>query len=228
MKRDAQALLQIAQRSPEWYEARIGCITASMVWALTARPASGKGYSRVRASYISQLACERLTGKQTIRYCGPQMRNAVHLEPKARDLYAARMRADVAEVGFVLHPTMKGVGASPDGHVLNSRGKPVRGLEIKCPEHAAHYDLLLGKAIDKKYLQQMHLQRACDLLPSTDFVSFNEDFPPGLDMVIINVAADQDEIAAIEYTCFTALDELDRGMDALAARLAGKMVKESL
>ena len=49
------------QRSPEWFAARLGKVTASKVADVIARTRNGWGASR--ANYAAQLVCERLTGK---------------------------------------------------------------------------------------------------------------------------------------------------------------------
>ena len=54
------------QRSPEWYAARLGKVTASRVADLMAKTKSG--YSTSRANYMAELICERLTGKPTEGY----------------------------------------------------------------------------------------------------------------------------------------------------------------
>ena len=52
----------IEQRSDEWFEARIGKVTASRVADVLAKTKTG--YSATRDNYMAQLVCERLTGQK--------------------------------------------------------------------------------------------------------------------------------------------------------------------
>ncbi len=49
------------QRTDEWFQARLGKVTASNVSKIMAKTKTG--YSADRANYLAQLVCERLTGK---------------------------------------------------------------------------------------------------------------------------------------------------------------------
>ena len=51
------------QRTEEWFEARMGCVTASRTADVMAKTKSG--YSASRANYMAELICERLTAVQT-------------------------------------------------------------------------------------------------------------------------------------------------------------------
>jgi hypothetical protein len=49
------------QRTPEWFAARCGKVTASRLADVMARTKSG--YSTSRQNYMAELICQRLTGK---------------------------------------------------------------------------------------------------------------------------------------------------------------------
>ncbi|PYG96734.1 exonuclease, partial [Arthrobacter stackebrandtii] len=106
------------QRSAEWFAARLGCVTASRVKDVMA---SGRGGapSATRKNYMMELLCERLTGQQS----GPDLSNkpavqrGVELEPFACMAYEADKGLMVVETGLVMHPSIPGFGASPDGLV---------------------------------------------------------------------------------------------------------------
>lgn len=49
------------QRTPEWFAARCGKVTASRLADVMARTKSG--YSTSRQNYMTELICQRLTGK---------------------------------------------------------------------------------------------------------------------------------------------------------------------
>ena len=51
------------QGTPEWKDARAGCITASCIGDVTTKPRKGQKESVTRANYRERLICERITGK---------------------------------------------------------------------------------------------------------------------------------------------------------------------
>ena len=77
------------QRSPEWYAARLGKVTASRVADIVARTKTG--YSTSRMNYMAELICERLTGVQGASYASAAMQWGVEAEPQARSAYRDQM-----------------------------------------------------------------------------------------------------------------------------------------
>lgn len=199
------------QRSPEWFAARLGKVTASRVADLMAQTKSG--YSASRANYMAELICERLTGEQAERFTNAAMQWGTDTEPQARAAYAFMRDADVAECGFVLHPSIADFGASPDGLVGED------GLvEIKCPSTATHIDTLLTETVPGKYITQMQVQMACTGRAWCDFVSFDPRLPADLQMWVCRVDRDENAINAIEAETVKFLGELAAKVDALRSR----------
>lgn len=162
--------MEIAQRSPEWYAARAGKVTASRIADLMARTRSGWGASR--QNYMAELIVERLTGHPADTYQSAAMRWGIETEPQARDAYAFFSDIDVVQVGFVDHPRIAMSGASPDGLV------GADGLaEFKCPNTNTHIDTLLSGVIPEKYVLQMQWQIACTGRKWCDYVSFDPRMP---------------------------------------------------
>ena len=199
------------QHSPEWYAARLGKATASRVADLMAKTKSG--YSASRANYMAELICERLTGQPAERFTNGAMQWGTDTEPQARAAYAFLGDLDVAEVGFVLHPTIADFGASPDGLVGDD------GLvEIKCPNTATHIETLLSGVVPGKYLAQMQTQMACTGRAWCDFVSFDPRLPADLQLWVKRVPRDDEAIRAIEAEVQAFLSELDAKVEALRAK----------
>jgi putative phage-type endonuclease len=136
------------QRSPEWYAARLGKVTASRVADIIAKTKSG--YSTSRANYMAELVCERLTGKQGDFYQNAAMVWGTETEPMARSAYEAHSGNLVTETGLVLHPSIADAGASPDG-LIDEDGL----VEIKCPNTSTHIDTLLDEKVPSKYVTQI-------------------------------------------------------------------------
>lgn len=191
----------IVQGSPEWHQLRLGKVTASKVADLTAKTKSG--WSASRANYMSQLLCERLTGKPTESYTNGAMQWGTETEPQARAAYAFLTDNIVTEVSFVDHPSIPMTGASPDG-LVGEDGL----IEIKCPNTATHVDTLLGAELEGKYIKQMQWQMACTGRKWCDFVSFDPRLPLELQTKIIRVERDDIAIAELEKLVLEFLVEL--------------------
>lgn len=177
------------QGSPEWQQARCGLITASALSNVMMTKATA-GYQ----NYAAQLVLERLTGRPTETFTSQAMQHGTDTEPQARAVYELETGREVQEVGFVPHPAFAMSGASPDGLVGDD------GLvEIKCPQPAQHIRNLMSASVAKAYTLQMQWQMACTERQWTDFVSFNPDFPDGLQMHLRRYARDDKLIDEIGF-----------------------------
>ena len=201
------------QRSPEWFAARLGKVTASRVADILAVTKSGPSASR--KNYMAELIAERLTGKPAQAFTSPAMQWGTDNEPLARSAYEFMTDATVQEVGFVDHPHIADFGASPDGLVGED------GLvEIKCPNTATHLDTLLGAEIDARYVTQMQVQMACTGRKWCDFVSFDPRLPGDMQLHIRRVEWDVDTGIKIEQAVTDFLGEVEAKIAALRERFA--------
>jgi putative phage-type endonuclease len=190
------------QRSPEWYAARLGKVTASRVADIIAKTKSG--YSTSRANYMAELVCERLTGKQGDFYQNAAMVWGTETEPMARSAYEAHSGNLVTETGLVLHPSIANAGASPDG-LIDEDGL----VEIKCPNTSTHIDTLLDEKVPSKYVTQIMWQMACTERKWCDFVSFDPRMPEHMQLFVKRVESDDDIIIELEREVEKFLVELE-------------------
>jgi putative phage-type endonuclease len=192
---------EIVQGTDAWFQIRCGKATASRIADIIARTKSG--YSASRANYAAQLVAERLTGTVAESFINAAMQHGTDTEPLARSAYQFYTDADVAQEGFVLHPSIADAGASPDGLVGDA------GLvEIKCPNTATHIDTLLSGAVPGKYLTQMLWQMACTGRQWCDFVSFDPRLPESMRLFVHRVDRDDARIAELETEVVTFLNEV--------------------
>ena len=199
---------EILQRTPEWFELRLGKVTASRIGDLMAKTRSG--YSASRANYMAELAIQRLTGTVGQGFTSPAMQWGTEQESNARNAYSFFTDNEVNEIAFVNHPTIEQAGASPDGMVGDD------GLvEIKCPNSATHLETLLTEKINNKYILQMQWQMACSGRKWCDFVSFDPRFPERWKLFIKRVKRDDKLIAEITAEVKKFLSELDETMTQL-------------
>jgi putative phage-type endonuclease len=196
------------QRTEEWWQARLGKVTASRIADVVARTKSG--YAASRANYMAELVVERLTGKATEGFSSSAMLWGVEKEPMARDAYSATRGEFVTEVGFLPHPRIEMAGASPDGTV------PPSGIvEIKCPNTATHIEWLMSKEPPQKYYYQMQWQMACAMATFCDWVSYDPRMPQNLQLLIVRIERDDDTIKMLEAEVEQFLSELDEKVKAL-------------
>jgi putative phage-type endonuclease len=195
------------QRTPEWFAARCGKVTASRMADVVAKTRNGYGASR--ANYMAELICERLTGRPTEGFTNAAMQWGTDQEPFARDAYSAKTGELVTETGFVRHPRIENAGASPDGIV----GAGL--VEIKCPNTANHIEYLMSKEPPQKYFYQMQWQMACAMAEFCDWVSYDPRMPQDLQLLIVRIHRDEDCIKMLEAEVEAFLSELDAKVSAL-------------
>ena len=199
----------IEQRTEEWFQQRLGKVTASRISDVIAKTKTGVSTSR--QNYLIQLVSERLTGKKGDSYVNQAMLDWIEREDAARSLYMLNKDVDVTEVGFFDHPVIKNSGASPDGAVnAEEEGKYAGLIEIKCPIETTHTNTLMSKSVPSKYIPQMQWQLACTGAKWVDFISYNPNFPVELQLFVSKVDRDNDYIAELEAEVVKFLDEVDQ------------------
>ena len=194
------------QRSEEWFQARLGKVTASRVSDVLSKIKTGESASR--RNYKIQLVSERLTGEKQESYINQAMQDGIDREVFARDRYVQQF-GEVEEVGFIQHPTLE-AGASPDG-LVGEDGL----LEIKCPMGTTHTETLMTQEVPSKYIPQIQFQLRCTGRKWCDFVSYNPMFPQHLQVFVKRVEADEvyqmeldKEIEAFLLEVQTIIDKL--------------------
>jgi len=108
---------QIEQRTDEWYAIRKTIISATDVGTIL-------GYNRFSSK--TDLLKKKLSTTD-IMIESPAIDHGVFFEPIATKCYEKMIDTTVHDVGLVIHPYLKWLGASPDGIMENGRL-----LEIKC------------------------------------------------------------------------------------------------
>ena len=190
------------QRTDEWFKARLGKVTASKISDVLAKIRTGE--AAVRRNYKMQLATERLTGQKTDSYINQAMQDGIDREDTAREIFEIVRDIKVEQVGFIDHPTIKMAGASPDG-LLPDNGV----LEIKCPVETTHTTNLLERKLPSRYVSQVQWQMACTGADYANFVSYNPNFEPKLQLIYLDVERDDEYIEMLEEEVSTFLTEVD-------------------
>ncbi|KKN08276.1 hypothetical protein LCGC14_1058410, partial [marine sediment metagenome] len=131
------------QNSEEWYQVRLGKVTAS---CFSKAIAGGQG--KTRKTYMIDLATEILEGTQTVGHYDKNMEAGTLKEPLAREYYELITYCTVKEVGFVKRDDS--VGCSPDGLVGDDGG-----FECKCPLGKTHTRYILEDKVPTAYKAQI-------------------------------------------------------------------------
>ena len=199
---------ELKQGTDAWKQARCGSLGASNIADALARTKTGWGASC--ANMAAQLVVERLTGSQTEGYTNAAMLWGQEKEAEARTAYAFLMGIEVEEVGLIVHPTIRGTHASPDGLVGED------GLvELKCPNSATHIETLLGAPIDGRYIKQVMWQMACTGRAFVDWVSYDPRMPEPMRLFVKRIPRDKDMIRELELEVIAFLAEVDSNVVAL-------------
>lgn len=173
------------QGSPEWKRERAGCATASCFIDVM-------GSKAARQAYIDQLVCERITGEPKADVFSYSMQWGKDCEPGARALYQLLTGNTAVQVGFVKHPTLPWVGASPDS-LVGIEG----GLEIKSPYLSEIHLRTWLEGMPREHKPQVQgVMWVCEL-EWIDFISFDPRQPEHLRLYIERIARDDEYIAKL-------------------------------
>lgn len=191
---------EITQGTPEWLQARLGCLTASR-----ANDAVAAKTTAAYQNYLWQLVAERLTGQQEDSYTNSDMLRGTEKEPIARAAYEAHTGNFVTQTGFWLHPTIQWLGASPDGLVGDD------GLiEIKCPRTSTHLQYRKANKPPTKYTRQMMVQLMCTGRKWVDFVSFDDRLPTDRQLFIVRFEPKQEDLNELQASLVEFLAEVEK------------------
>jgi hypothetical protein len=202
------------QGSAQWLQARVGKLTASrMVEVMSMLKKGGEGADR--RNYRIEIITERITERANEHYISRDMERGSELEPLARSAYEMAQQVLVETAGFVLHPTLDYLGASPDGLVGNDGG-----MEIKCPRDTTHVRWLTDGIVPMEHRPQMYTNMLCCEREWWDFCSFSPYFKP----FIVRLPRDEGEIRKIEEESARFNEEVEAGIRFLDPWILPKVV----
>ena len=166
-------IIDVEQRSDDWYAARCGMVTASAVGTLltpTLKVAANEGSRGLTATLVG----ERITQHVEPTGITPDMWRGIEEEPHAVDAYTAHYGRAVAECGFMvrtLDPDGEGdafeVGYSPDG-LVGDDGM----IEIKSRAPKNQVDTVLGGHPPADNMPQLQAALLVSGREWVDYISF--------------------------------------------------------
>lgn len=183
-------LLDCAQGSDEWKNARLGIPTASQFNRILT--AGGKPSEQATA-YMAELIAEKITGQPQDGFVSEDMQRGIELEPQARAAYEFESGNAVEQIGGVYLDEHKTVMCSPDGLMPELK----KGLEIKCPKLATHIRYILDGQLPAAYKLQVQGALWITGYDTWDFVSYHPDYTP-CPTWILTVPRDEKTIALLD------------------------------
>ncbi len=195
------------QRTPEWYLARKGKITASEIEQVLHK---GKKdvFSAGCITYLKEAVAEQfMTAEAFLEEKENEptpyaCRHGIFWEDKAREVYCERTGIIVADAPFLPLKGFEGyAGGSPDG-LANDNG--LSGIvEIKCPKTTAiHLDHFLCKTQEdlKAYNPKYYTQCQMNMILASqntgtdaqfcDFISYDPRVMSGMDLKVLRILPD--------------------------------------
>ena len=190
----------LMQGTDEWFAARRGLVTASVIGKLLTATLKVANNDTSRGLALT-LTAERITGNIDPSFLSADMWRGVEDEPIARDLYAERY-APVEQLGFIVRDFGDyQIGYSPDGLVGDD------GLiECKSRLQKIHLQTILNDRVPDENMAQLQ----CGLLVSgrawIDYVSYCGGMPLWVKRVTPDLSWQAAILAAVEALEESAAD----------------------
>ena len=163
-------LIDCEQRTPEWFDARKGHLTASQFGDWLTK--TGKLADKACLTAASKCLAEMAGYPDPPPFETDDMRRGVEMEPIARDAFQIATGLTVDQIGFA--KSKHGFfGCSPDGLIL-SEGS---GLEIKCPRPSKLIQYIENGVLPDEYVPQVHGSMAVTGAKVWHFFAWYEGFP---------------------------------------------------
>jgi len=200
-------IIDAPQRSDAWFSARAGRLTGSVAGDMLAAN-TGKGEAAARRNLRLKLVLERLTGKpEAPGFVSAAMQQGIDREADARGRYEAIAGELVTETGFI-QSVEHMAGTSLDGAVIRD-GRIVLIQEFKCPEPSAHLEVIRTGKLSAKYAAQVTHALWVTGADAADWMSYNPDFPDGLQEKLIRIERDEAVISDYAAKALAFLAEVD-------------------
>lgn len=221
------------QRSSEWFEQRLGKVTASRVAdcmafykQTKAQEAAGiePAEKEIRKRYREGIVAERLTGQPADPepYVSYDMKWGIANEAIAKNVYQLTYHQMIEDAPFVQHETLM-CGASPDGYVIDRKTGELGLVEIKCLRSANHlYKTILTQEVPAEHIPQIQMQMWITGRAWCDFIAFDSRVPEGLKIFVKRVERDDEYIKELEAGVRKFLAECDNDFKHFWAKVKDK------
>jgi len=200
------------QGTGAWFNARTGKLTASRMRAAMAylkqsekdREAGKPKEDRAERKNLKiEILAERMTGDIIEKYVNSAMQWGIEQEGNAKAAYEAATGRIVTDVGFIEHPDIEWLGASPDGFVGDGL------IEIKAPTTSTHLSWILDGVVPEEHTAQMTLQCAVTKRGWCDFVSYDPRVAEAQQLFVRRFYPTTEQIETVESEARLFLQEVE-------------------
>lgn len=163
-------LIDVDQRTPEWFEARNGRLTASNFGAWLTK--QDKTSQKARRTAAAQVLANLAGFPDPPVYVSADIQRGIDWEPQAIQEFSRLTGLAVDTIGFA--QSKHGLfGASPDGLILETG----EGLEIKCPRASKLIEYHQAGELPDTYRDQVHGTMAVLGCKAYHFFAYHEGLP---------------------------------------------------
>lgn len=211
-------VLDLPQRSPEWFAARAGRLTGSVADAAIMAVKKNGDEPVGRRDLRLRLVCERLTGvPQEDSYINAAMQWGIDQEAHAFAAFEVLTGEVVTRTGFCQDDTRM-IGCSLDGHI----GAFDALVSLKCPKSATHLRYLRAGTFPADYVPQMlHELWVVPTAKVYHFLSFDPRFPDKLRTFLVSVPRPEQAVAEYAAKADAFLAEVDAELEAVRRMVDG-------
>ena len=157
-------ILNLQQRSEEWFKARLGVITGSR---------ASNVFRSNNLTLVDEMIAERMTQSVEESFTSKAMEHGVLFEPEALKSYNERTKNSAQEIGFCVHDKYDWLAISPDALIFRDN-IAVGAVEIKCPSSKKHIEYIRQNKIQNEYKYQIfHYFIVIETLQFLDFCSYD-------------------------------------------------------
>lgn len=209
------------QRTAEWFSARSGRFTGSVISDITARHKTTGAKLASFDNRVWEVVQERLSHTPKEGPQGVALQWGAEAEPFAIEQYELATGNIVTAAGFTQHPVYSFAGASPDG-LVGDDGI----LEIKCPKDPTVHLRRFVEGVPKEYIPQIQMEMWVTGRAWADFASYDPRTEEKFRLLIIRVPRDEEFIKLLETSVLeaeVAAQELQAKLERIAARLIERM-----
>lgn len=212
-------------RTHEWYQARIGKITASCMYLLMAKPADGSsGWSKSALSYINDLALQLHLKEYFKHPDSDATRWGINNEGEALNEFTKQTGFSQKSSGFILHPVNKEVGATPDAYIIEEAlSKEIIIAQIKCPYNSDYHLKYRSKITDihslrrckSEYFWQIQTELWVTSAKFCYFISYDPRLLKSERLHFAKILRDEEAIEQLSITTKEAIKQRDKIIDDL-------------
>lgn len=197
--------LHLYQRSEEWYQLKLGVISASDAHKVLSGDNTAK-----RKTYMAELIGQITTGIID-EINAKQLEWGLLHEDAAISAYEMFKGEEVARVPFVYQDDSRRCGCSPDAMLKNKR----KGLELKCPfKTSTHIEFLIDDKIKSEYIKQCQFSMWITGFEEWDFMSYDPRMKKGI-VHLETIERDEKTMKSFSELVPKFIEEMDKKLETI-------------